>query len=66
LRGLHLPRAVATLAPPAELEAIAERIPLFEGRHAVDGRATAFVCQNMSCQLPVHTPEDLVRQLSEG
>ena len=66
LRGRHLPRAVATLAPPARLETIAERIPLLEGRHAVDGRATAFVCQNMACQLPVHTPEDLARQLSEG
>ena len=57
---------MTTLAPPARLETIAERIPLLEGRHAVDGRATAFVCQNMACQLPVHTPEDLARQLSEG
>jgi uncharacterized protein YyaL (SSP411 family) len=38
-------------------------IPLLEGRHAVDGRATAFVCRNYACELPATDPATLRRQL---
>jgi uncharacterized protein YyaL (SSP411 family) len=37
-------------------------IPLASGRAMVNERATAYVCQNQSCQLPVHTVSEL-RQL---
>jgi uncharacterized protein YyaL (SSP411 family) len=29
----------------------------------IDGKPTAYVCQNYACQLPVTTPEDLAVQL---
>lgn len=29
----------------------------------VDGKPTAYVCQNYTCQLPVTTPEKLAAQL---
>ncbi len=32
---------------------------LFDGRVQVDGRATAYVCQNYACHLPVTEPEQL-------
>jgi len=38
-------------------------IPLLEGRGAVDGRATAYVCRNYTCDLPVTEPAALARQL---
>jgi uncharacterized protein YyaL (SSP411 family) len=38
-------------------------IPLLEGRVAVDGRATAYVCRNYVCDLPVTEPAALGRQL---
>ena len=38
--------------------------PLFEGRRAMDGKVTAYVCRNSTCQLPVTTIEALKRQLS--
>ena len=38
-------------------------IPLLEGRGMVDGRATAYVCRNYVCQLPVTDPESLTAQL---
>ena len=38
-------------------------MPLLVDRGMVDGRATAYVCQNYVCQLPVTDPEALAEQL---
>jgi uncharacterized protein YyaL (SSP411 family) len=38
-------------------------MPLLAGREPVDGKPTAFVCQNYVCQLPVTDPEALAEQL---
>ncbi|MFB3119700.1 MAG: thioredoxin domain-containing protein, partial [Stenotrophomonas maltophilia] len=38
-------------------------LPLLEQRGLVDGKPTAYVCQNYVCQLPVTDPEALARQL---
>ena len=38
-------------------------LPLLEARGMIDGKPTAYVCQNYACQLPVTTPEDLAVQL---
>ncbi|MFB3097448.1 MAG: thioredoxin domain-containing protein [Dehalococcoidia bacterium] len=38
-------------------------LPLLEQRGLVDGKPTAYVCQNYVCQLPVTGPEALARQL---
>ena len=40
-------------------------IPLLEGREAMDGRPTAYVCQNYVCQLPVTEPRALAVKLAE-
>ena len=34
-------------------------IPLLEGRHPADGRATAYVCEHYVCQAPATDPEQL-------
>jgi hypothetical protein len=34
-------------------------IALLEGRETVDGRATAYLCRQFSCERPVMTPEGL-------
>ncbi len=39
-------------------------LPLLEGRGMVDGRPTAYVCENYVCQLPVTGAEDLAAQLA--
>ncbi len=38
-------------------------LPLLEARGMIDGKPTAYVCQNYACQLPVTTPEELAAQL---
>jgi uncharacterized protein YyaL (SSP411 family) len=40
-------------------------IPLLEGREQRDGQATAFVCVNFACMLPVTEAEELRKQLVE-
>ena len=38
-------------------------LPLLHGRDQVNGRPTAFVCENYVCQLPVNEPAELARKL---
>ncbi len=40
-------------------------MPLLNERGMIDGRPTAYVCENYSCQLPVTTPEELASQLEQ-
>ena len=58
------PNRVLALRPPgAEGDTVTGLIPLLEGRTAIEGRATAYVCQHFACRLPVTTPEALLSQL---
>jgi len=39
--------------------------PLLKGRDAIGGVPTAYVCEDYACQLPVTTPNELLKQLRE-
>jgi uncharacterized protein len=41
-------------------------VPLLADRVAINGRATAFVCRNFACRLPVTEPSALTDQLTEA
>ena len=56
-----LPNKVVVLQRPDAAAAIAS--PLLAGRTQLGGRATAYVCQNYACQLPVTDAEALRAQL---
>jgi len=56
--GRYLPRLVLVSAPPGEAP-----VPLLEGRPAIDGSATAYVCRGFACDLPARDPVELARQL---
>ena len=58
----YLPNAVLAGKREGD-EAAADLIPLLRGRAAVDGRATAYVCERLACRMPVTEPAALAEQL---
>jgi uncharacterized protein YyaL (SSP411 family) len=64
-RRPYLPNGVIVLKRPRD-EAASERVPLLAGRGQVEGRATAYVCRNYVCRLPVTDPAALAEQLASG
>jgi uncharacterized protein len=56
------PNKVLICAPEADDRA-RRAIPLLEGRSRLDGRATAYVCRNGACKIPVDNPDALAEQL---
>jgi uncharacterized protein len=65
-----LSRAAATpyqpdlvIAPLSPGDAMAAW-PLFEGKTARDGQATAYVCRGYACEEPTHDPERVVAQVA--
>ncbi len=63
VRSNFIPNKVLVLADDANAEA-AEMIPLLRERTKIDGKPTAYVCENFACQLPVTTAEGLANQLN--
>jgi uncharacterized protein YyaL (SSP411 family) len=55
----YRPSQIVALGTPGE----SSPIPLLGGRAQLNGRATAYVCQNLACRLPVTEPEALKAQL---
>ena len=63
-KGNELQREVASRYLPDAVVAISDgnagnELPLLAERTAIDGKATAYVCENFVCQRPVSTTEDL-------
>ncbi len=63
LRSRWRPNAVLAIVEDVTSEAAAA-VPLLEGRGADGGRATAYVCRNGTCKMPVTDPVDLEEQLA--
>jgi hypothetical protein len=62
VNSIYLPNKVLQIAAaglPAEIS------PLLGGKTQIDGRATAYVCQNFTCSAPVTNPTEL-RELLES
>lgn len=55
----YRPKQVVAFARDAETT----NVPLLAGRVSIDGHATAYVCRNFVCQLPVTEPAALAAQL---
>ena len=58
-----MPGHVLAVAAPDDAEA-AEAVALLRDRVAINGAATAYVCEHFACKLPVTTPEALAAQLA--
>ena len=66
LRKIFMPnRALLGSAEGKELDALARLAPIAQGKPALGGRSTAYVCRHGSCRLPVNEPDALEAQLAE-
>jgi uncharacterized protein YyaL (SSP411 family) len=54
----YVPNSVLACCAPEHTAAV-QAIPLLANRPLKEGKATAYVCQNFTCQAPVNTPEEL-------
>ncbi|MDT5122339.1 MAG: uncharacterized protein QOC96_1821 [Acidobacteriota bacterium] len=61
----YLPNKIVAQASEGD-ERAAEVVPLLRDRPMLDGRATAYVCENYTCQKPVNSTAELANQLSDG
>ncbi|MEW5911814.1 MAG: thioredoxin domain-containing protein [Thermodesulfobacteriota bacterium] len=61
VQGAFLPRGVLLLRPsdPTTADRLAALAPFTADMQAVEGRATAYLCQNYACQQPVRDPAAL-------
>jgi uncharacterized protein YyaL (SSP411 family) len=59
VRGAFRPHLVLAGGEP-------DGVPLLEGREAVDGRPTAYVCERFTCKAPVSDPEELLPLLNRA
>jgi uncharacterized protein len=58
LNSRFLPHVAVVAAPAGE-----SYLPVLEQREMIDNKATAYVCENLACQMPVGAPEELEQQL---
>jgi uncharacterized protein YyaL (SSP411 family) len=59
----YMPNTVRAFNPVEKKSPMVKLIPYLEAQVAIGGRATAYVCQDYACKLPVHDPDALVREL---
>ena len=46
-----------------ELDALAKTLSIVTGKSAIQGKTTAYVCENRVCQFPTNDPEKFKEQL---
>ena len=61
----YLPNKILLLVDGADGKQLAGWLPFIEGMRPIDGRATAYVCENYTCKLPTSDPEQMARLLDE-
>ncbi len=60
VRRDYLPFAVVAWIPSDQTPPL---LPWMEGKSAIGGEPTAFLCENMTCKVPTHDPVDLANQI---
>jgi len=61
----YLPNKILLLVDGTDGKQLAGWLPFIEGMHPIDGKATAYVCENYTCKLPTSDPERLARLLND-
>ncbi len=64
LRRIFSPnRVVIRVREGPELTALAKTLSIVSGKTAIDGKTTAYVCENRVCQFPTNDAERFEKQL---
>ncbi len=58
----YLPNKIVILSDGKD-NSVSSKIPLLHNRSKIDGKATAYVCENYTCKQPATTTEELRKQL---
>ena len=66
LRREFTPRTVILFRPDGEAPAITEIAPFVRFNVSINGKATAYVCKDYACELPVTTAEEMLALLRAG
>ena len=61
----YLPNKVLFVVDGADGKQLANWLPFIQNMHPIDGKATAYVCENFTCKLPTSDPEQVARLLDE-
>jgi len=61
----YLPNKVLFVVDDASGQQLAGWLPFIQGMHPIDGKATAYVCENYTCKLPTSDPERVAALLDE-
>jgi hypothetical protein len=62
-RGLFIPNRILMVAAEDQTKNHGEIIPLINGKKAINGKTTVYVCENGTCTLPAETPEEFAARL---
>lgn len=63
LNNRFVPNRVLVVSGESGVTSNAGLIPPVSGKRAINGKVTAYVCENGACGLPASTPEEFARQL---
>lgn len=63
LREVYMPDTVSMVQPDGTYDALSDLIPAISEMHRVNGKTTAYVCDNFACRPPVTSGEEFRRIL---
>jgi len=65
LRTSYLPNRIVSVVPEKALGEHAKLVPLMEGKIALGGKTTAYVCERRVCAVPTSDPARFATQIGE-
>lgn len=66
LNSVFIPRKVLIFRPEGEMPEISRIAEYTKDQNTIDGKATAYVCRNFSCDLPTTDPDEMMRLIESG
>ena len=65
VRSAYLPDRTLVAVTEAQLPALVRLVPMLDGKKAIGGQPTAFVCERSQCKQPTSVPAELAAQLAK-